>query len=497
MEAVNRLSRRQYIDGEWVESSNKATREIINPYNQEVILEVAEGTEADVERAILAARRAFDEGRYANETGETKGQKARAIADKIKENREELAYLETLDTGKTYEESLVDMDDIHNVFMYFAGLADKDGGELINSPIENTESKVVKEPIGVVTQITPWNYPLLQASWKIAPALATGCSLVMKPSEITPLTTIRVFELMEEVGFPKGVINLVLGAGSEIGDVLSSHPEVDLVSFTGGIKTGKHIMKKAADHVTNIALELGGKNPNIIFDDADFDLAVDQALNGGFFHAGQVCSAGSRIIVHNSIKDKFEKALIDAVKKIRLGNGFDKSTELGPLISAEHRAKVENYMEVAKEDGATIAVGGQRPEREDLQNGFFFEPTVITDCDTSMRIVQEEVFGPVVTVEGFETEEEAIRLANDSIYGLAGGVFTKDIGKAQRVASKMRMGTVWINDFHPYFAQAPWGGYKQSGIGRELGHQGLEEYLETKHILMNTNPEPVKWFSQS
>ncbi|EGQ3357167.1 betaine-aldehyde dehydrogenase [Staphylococcus pseudintermedius] len=497
MEAVNRLSRRQYIDGEWVESSNKATREIINPYNQEVILEVAEGTEADVERAILAARRAFDEGHYANETGEMKGQKVRAIADKIKENREELAYLETLDTGKTYEESLVDMDDIHNVFMYFVGLADKDGGELINSPIENTESKVVKEPIGVVTQITPWNYPLLQASWKIAPALATGCSLVMKPSEITPLTTIRVFELMEEVGFPKGVINLVLGAGSEIGDVLSSHPEVDLVSFTGGIKTGKHIMKKAADHVTNIALELGGKNPNIIFDDADFDLAVDQALNGGFFHAGQVCSAGSRIIVHNSIKDKFEKALIDAVKKIRLGNGFDKSTELGPLISAEHRAKVENYMEVAKEDGATIAVGGQRPEREDLQNGFFFEPTVITDCDTSMRIVQEEVFGPVVTVEGFETEEEAIRLANDSIYGLAGGVFTKDIGKAQRVASKMRMGTVWINDFHPYFAQAPWGGYKQSGIGRELGHQGLEEYLETKHILMNTNPEPVKWFSQS
>ncbi|HEC2153730.1 TPA: betaine-aldehyde dehydrogenase [Staphylococcus delphini] len=497
MEAVNRLSRRQYIDGEWVESSNKATREIINPYNQEVILEVAEGTEADVERAILAARRAFDEGHYANETGEMKGQKVRAIADKIKENREELAYLETLDTGKTYEESLVDMDDIHNVFMYFAGLADKDGGELINSPIENTESKVVKEPIGVVTQITPWNYPLLQASWKIAPALATGCSLVMKPSEITPLTTIRVFELMEEVGFPKGVINLVLGAGSEIGDVLSSHPDVDLVSFTGGIKTGKHIMKKAADHVTNIALELGGKNPNIIFDDADFDLAVDQALNGGFFHAGQVCSAGSRIIVHNSIKDKFEKALIDAVKKIRLGNGFDKSTELGPLISAEHRAKVENYMEVAKGDGATIAVGGQRPEREDLQKGFFFEPTVITDCDTSMRIVQEEVFGPVVTVEGFETEEEAIRLANDSIYGLAGGVFTKDIGKAQRVASKMRMGTVWINDFHPYFAQAPWGGYKQSGIGRELGHQGLEEYLETKHILMNTNPEPVKWFSQS
>ncbi|GGI43395.1 betaine-aldehyde dehydrogenase [Mammaliicoccus stepanovicii] len=496
MELIKKLSRRQFIDGEWVESQNKATREIINPFNQEVIMEVSEGTTEDVERAIQAARRSFDSGEYANEPGEAKGKKVRAIADKIKEHRAELAELETLDTGKTLEESFADMDDIHNVFMYFAGLADKDGGELINSPIPNTESKIVKEPVGVVTQITPWNYPLLQASWKIAPALAAGCSLVMKPSEITPLTTIRVFELMEEVGFPKGVINLVLGAGSDIGDIMSTHKEVDLVSFTGGIQTGKRIMKQAADNVTNVALELGGKNPNVIFDDADLELAVDQALNGGYFHAGQVCSAGSRIIVHNNIKEEFEKALIDRVKKIKLGNGFDETTEMGPLISAEHRNKVEGYMAIAKEDGATIAIGGKRPEREDLQSGFFFEPTVITNCDTSMRIVQEEVFGPVVTVEGFDTEEEAILLANDSIYGLAGGIFSKDIGKAQRVAKQLRMGTVWINDFHPYFAQAPWGGYKQSGIGRELGHDGLAEYLETKHILMNTNPEPVNWFSK-
>ena len=388
------------------------------------------------------------------------------------------------------------MDDIANVFTYFAGLADKDGGEMINSPIPNTESKVVKEPVGVVTQITPWNYPLLQASWKIAPALATGCSLVMKPSEITPLTTIRVFELMEEVGFPKGVINLVLSSGEEIGDTLSGHEEVDLVSFTGGIETGKHIMKNAANHVTNIALELGGKNPNIIFDDADFEVAVDQALNGGYFHIGQVCSAGSRILVHNDIKADFEKALIDRVGKIKLGNGFDDDTEMGPVISTEHRNKIEGYMEIAKEEGATIAIGGKRPEREDLQAGLFFEPTVITDCDTSMRIVQEEVFGPVVTIEGFDSEEEAIKLANDSIYGLAGAVFTKDIGKAQRVANKLKLGTVWINDFHPYFAQAPWGGYKQSGIGRELGKEGLEEYLTSKHILTNTNPEPVNFFSK-
>lgn len=496
MELVKNLERRQFIDGEWVDSANGATREIINPYNQEVIMEVAEGTKEDSERAILAARRAFEEGTYKNETSEVRGQKVRAIADKILEHKEELAKLETLDTGKTLEESRADMEDISNVFMYFAGLADKDGGEVIDSPIPNTQSKVVKEPVGVVTQITPWNYPLLQASWKIGPALATGCSLVMKPSEITPLTTIRVFELMEEVGFPKGVINLVLGKGSEVGDVLSSHKDVDLVSFTGGIQTGKHIMKQTADHVTNIALELGGKNPNIIFDDADFELAVDQALNGAFFHAGQVCSAGSRILVHNDIKDEFEKALIDRAKKIKLGNGFDEDTECGPVISEAHRDKIEKYMEIAKEEGVTIATGGKRPEREDLQDGFFFEPTVITDCNTTQRIVQEEVFGPVVTVEGFSSEEEAIELANDSIYGLAGAIFTKDIGKAERMATKLKMGTVWINDFHPYFAQAPWGGYKQSGIGRELGKEGLEEYLTSKHILTNLNPEPVNWFSK-
>lgn len=339
MELVDHLSRLQYIDGEWVESSNKQTREIINPYNQAVIFEVAEGTAEDSERAILAARRAFEEGTWANETSENRGKKVRAIANLIETHREELAKLETLDTGKTLEESYADMDDIANVFNFFAGLADKDGGEIIDSPIPNTESKVVKEPVGVVTQITPWNYPLLQASWKIAPALATGCSLVMKPSEITPLTTIRVFELMEEVGFPKGVINLVLGKGSEVGEPLSSHKDVDLVSFTGGIQTGKHIMKQAADHVTNVALELGGKNPNIIFADADFELAVDQALNGGFFHAGQVCSAGARILVDNKIKNQFEQALIERIKNIKLGDGFNPETEMGPVISVEHREK--------------------------------------------------------------------------------------------------------------------------------------------------------------
>src|SRR5690606_31095884 len=252
---IEHLSRRQFINGEWVEASNKATRDIVNPYNQEFVISVAEGTEEDAEKAILAARQSFEAGEWSGETTENRSRKVRAIADLIKEHKEELAELETLDTGKTLEESYADMDDIHNVFMYFAGLAGHDGGEIIDSPIPHSESKLVKEPVGVVTQITPWNYPLLQASWKIAPALVTGCSLVMKPSEITPLTTIRVFELMEQVGFPNGVINLVLGKGSEVGEVLASHKEVDLVSFTGGIQTGKHIMKRAAGNVTNIALE--------------------------------------------------------------------------------------------------------------------------------------------------------------------------------------------------------------------------------------------------
>lgn len=496
MMKINDLHNQQYINGRWVDASNKATREILNPYNDEVIFSVAEGTTDDVNSAIRAARNAFESGVWSNITSEQRCAKVREIAELIKTNKNELAKLETLDTGKTLEESYADMDDIYNVFMYFAGLGGNDGGEVIESPILNSESKVVKEPVGVVTQITPWNYPLLQASWKIAPALVTGCSLVIKPSEITPLTTIKLFELMEEAEMPKGVINLVLGSGAQIGDALTTHEEVDLVSFTGGIETGKHIMKKAADRVTNIALELGGKNPNIIFDDADLELAVDQALNAGYFHAGQVCSAGSRIIVHNDIKEKFEEQLVDRVKKIKLGNGFDENTEMGPLISKEHRAKVEKYIEVAKEEGTTIAVGGKRPERDDLKEGYFFEPTVITNCDTSMRIVQEEVFGPVVTVEGFSTEDEAIKLANDSIYGLAGGIFTNDVAKANRVANKLKMGTVWINDFHPYFAQAPWGGYKQSGIGRELGKEGLEEYLVSKHIFTNVDPKPVHWFSK-
>ncbi|WP_091584843.1 betaine-aldehyde dehydrogenase [Alteribacillus bidgolensis] len=483
-----------YIDGAWTEAKSKEVRTIINPYNQENVAEAAEGNREDAKAAIQAARTAFDEGSWAETPANERGELVQKVADFIRRDKEELAELESLDTGKTLEESRADMDDIANVFQYFAGLADKDGGEMIASPIPDSESKVVREPVGVCGQITPWNYPLLQAAWKIAPALAAGNTIVVKPSEITPLTTVKVFELIEEAGFPKGVANLVLGKGADAGAELSESVDVDLVSFTGGIETGKKIMQAASINMKKIALELGGKNPNIVFADADFETAVDQAMNAVFFHAGQVCSAGARLIIEESIHDEFVEELVKRTKNIKLGNGFDESTHSGPLISAEHRDKVEKYVEIGQQEGAKLEIGGKRPEDPELQNGFFFLPTIFTNCRSDMRIVQEEVFGPVLTIETFSSKEEAVAIANDSIYGLAGAVFTTDIAKAEETASKLRMGTVWINDFHPYFAQAPWGGYKQSGIGRELGHIGLEEYTEVKHVFRNKKPEPIHWF---
>ena len=488
------MSKTLYIGGEWISAEKKQTRRIINPFNQEEIATVCEVDRDDAVKAIAAARKAFDEGEWPVLSGLERGQFVLKIAELIRRDLNELAELESLDTGKTIEESKADMDDIANVFQYYAGVADKDGGEVISSPIPDSVSKIVREPIGVCGQITPWNYPLLQASWKIAPALAAGNTIVLKPSEITPLTTIKVFQLIEEAGIPKGAANLVLGPGASVGDELARNLDVDLVSFTGGIETGKKIMQAASGNVKKIALELGGKNPNIVFQDADLETAADQALNAVFFHAGQVCSAGSRLLVDEAIHDEFLAELIKRTKRIKLGNGFHEDTESGPLISAEHRAKVEKYVEIGIEEGAKLETGGKRPDDPALQNGFFYEPTIFSNCKSDMRIVQEEIFGPVLTVESFSSEEEVIRLANDTIYGLAGAVWSKDIEKCERVAQKLRMGTVWINDFHPYFAQAPWGGYKQSGFGRELGKIGLEEYTEVKHIYRNTKPAAVNWF---
>ncbi|WP_181350863.1 betaine-aldehyde dehydrogenase [Thalassobacillus sp. CUG 92003] len=486
--------KQMYINGTWLDAQNGERRTIINPYNQEAIADVPEGDETDTQAAIDAARTAFDQGEWRQTPASDRGRIVLKIAELIERDKQELAELETLDSGKTVSESLDDMSDIAEVFRYYGGLADKDGGEVIESPIPDSRSKVVREPVGVCGQITPWNYPLLQASWKLAPALAAGNTIVIKPSEITPLTTIKVTELIEEAGVPQGVVNLVLGAGAKTGQLLAESHAVDLISFTGGIETGRKIMTAATGNFKKIALELGGKNPNVVFADSDFETALDQALNAVFFHAGQVCSAGARLIIQDDLHDQFVEALVERTKRIKLGSGFEESTQSGPLISREHLEKVENYVKSGIEEGANLLIGGKRPEDPELQNGFFFEPTIFTDCDASMQIVQEETFGPILTIERFHSEEEAVQLANDSIYGLAGAVWTTDIRKAERVSHQLRMGTVWINDFHPYFAQAPWGGYKSSGIGRELGKQGLEEYTEVKHIFENTHPQPLHWF---
>ena len=487
---------KHFIAGEWVDSSSGETREIINPSNGEVIALAAEGTRKDAEVAISAARRAFDTGPWPKTTNHDRAELIREISRLIAENRDELAGLETLDTGKTLPESLWDIEDVIAVFDYYAGLVDHVGSERLETPRTDSESRLVREPIGVCGQICPWNYPLLQASWKVAPALAAGCTVVIKPSEITPLTTVKLTKLIAEAGLPPGVFNLVLGPGDPVGAELAESQLVDLVSFTGGIETGKRIISAAARNVKKIALELGGKNPLIVFSDADLDLAVDHALNGNFFHAGQICSAGARILVQEPIHDAFVAALAERMERIVLGDGFSQGTQMGPLISEDHRTKVEGHIRVATEEGAHLRLGGCRPEDSALEHGFFLSPTLLIGCTDEMRIVREEVFGPVVSVETFDTETEATGRANDNETGLSAGVFTTDLERIERVSKALRFGTVWVNDYNVYFPEAPWGGYRQSGLGRELGTLGLDEYLEVKHVFVNHKPEKLGWFGE-
>jgi betaine-aldehyde dehydrogenase len=482
-----------YIAGKWVPAADGATFESINPFDATVLDTLAEAGPADVDAAVAAAREAFD-GPWRKSTLTERIALLTTIADLLQRDREELARTESLDTGKTLNEARFDVDDSTAVFRYYAA-SSQSAGRVVDPGRLNVVSRIVHEPVGVCALITPWNYPLLQVSWKLAPALAAGNTAVIKPSEITPLSTVALMNLVGEAGVPAGVVNLVLGAGAGAGAALVAHPSVDLISFTGGLATGERIMAAAARGVRRVALELGGKNPNIVFADTDFETVVDNALTAAFLHSGQVCSAGARLIVQDSLYDSLVAELAVRADRIRLGNGLSPETECGPLVSAAQRAKVERYIAVSLAEGAELLAGGGRPAEPELAAGFFLRPTVFGACNRSMTAVREEVFGPVVTVERFSTEEEAIFLGNDTSYGLAGAVWTSDAGRAERVAGALRHGTVWINDYHPYLPAAEWGGFGQSGIGRELGPSGLAEYTEIKHIYHNTAPAPARWFS--
>ena len=482
-----------YINGTWTSGSG-GSAEVINPFDASVIETIDQAGPDDVERAVAAARAAFDTGPWRRTSAAERGALLRRVADLLMRDKEQIAHTETLDTGKTLVESRIDIDDVTAVFRYYADLADKDSGRLVDTGNPAVVSRMVHEPVGVCALITPWNYPLLQLSWKVAPALAAGNTVVIKPSEVTPLTSVLLVRLLEEAGAPQGVVNILLGDGRSVGAPLTEHADVDMVSFTGGLATGQAIMRAGAATVKRVAVELGGKNPNIVFADTVFETVVDNAVTAVFLHAGQVCSAGARLIVEDSLHDELVAEIGRRAERIRLGNGLDEGTESGPLVSAAHRAKIEDFVASAHAEGARLVAGGHRPEEPDLQKGFFYRPTVFADVRRDMRVIREETFGPILTVERFAGEEEAIALGNDTEYGLSGGVWTGDAGRAERVARALRHGTVWINDFGPYVPAAEWGGMKRSGNGRELGPTGLAEYQEHKHIWHNTAPAPAGWF---
>ncbi len=473
------------IGGQWVEAASGKTFDTLNPASGEVLARVAEGDTEDINRAVAAARKAFEGSSWPKLTSSQRGRLLWKVADLIEQNADELAQLETLDNGKPIKYSrAADVALTADHFRYFAGWATKLEGDTIPVSIPNMFTYTLREPLGVVGQIIPWNFPLQMAAWKLAPALACGNTAVLKPAEQTPLTALRLGELICEAGFPEGVVNIVPGFGETAGAALAAHLDVDKIAFTGSTEVGKKILQASAGNLKKVTLELGGKSPNIIFPDADLKFAVRGALNAIFFNQGQVCTAGSRLFIHKSVYDQVMSGLTDMAGKMKLGAGLDPSTELGPLVSQEQLERVTGYIETGKREGATTTTGGNRAGG-DLAQGYFVEPTVFDHVSDDMTIAREEIFGPVVTALPFEEVEEVAARANRSIYGLAAGVWTSDVKKVHRVAAALKAGVVWVNTYNQFDAAAPFGGYKQSGYGREMGHAVLDAYTQIKTVWVN------------
>ena len=479
-----------YINGEFCDSVSRKYFPVLDPSTEEIIAEVPEAGEADVNRAVAAARAAFDSGAWPQTTAQERGRILFRLAERIRKESASLAELEARNSGKPIVEAEYDMADCATCFEYYGGLATKVLGH-VNPVPDNAISLSLKEPVGVAAQIIPWNYPLLMAAWKLAPAIAAGCTCVLKPAEQTPLTALEFAGFLADAGLPPGVVNIIAGFGETAGAPLVRHADVDKVAFTGSASVGKQIVKMAADTVKRVTLELGGKSPNIFFADADFEAAIDGALFGVFINQGEVCSAGSRILVEKSIYSKFVDAMAAKAKTIRLGPPLERETKMGPLVSRDQYERVNSYLAVGKQE-AKLAAGGGRPAK--FAKGYYVEPTVFYDVNNSARIAQEEIFGPVAAVIPFSNETEAIGIANATPYGLAAAVWSRDIFKAFRVVKALRAGIVWVNHMQPTYVEAPWGGYKQSGFGRELGPFGIEEYLETKQVHINLNEQPIGWY---
>jgi len=470
-----------FINGRWVDSVSGKTFDTLNPATEKVITSVAEGDSADIDLAVAAAREAFENGPWKKTDARDRGRILLKIAGLIERNKDELALLDTLDNGKPINETTkADIPLVIDCFLYYAGWADKIHGETI--PVRGDFfNYTLREPVGVVGQIIPWNFPLLMAAWKIAPALACGNTIVLKPAEQTPLSALRLGEICQEAGLPDGVLNIVTGYGPTAGAALAEHMDVDKIAFTGGSATGRIIMQAASKNLKRISLELGGKSPNIVFADSDIDSAVDGAMTGIFFNQGEVCCAGSRLFIEKSIHEEFIDKLSNKAANMRVGNPEDTGTQMGAQVSKEQFDKILGYIETGKQEGAKLVIGGERCG----ERGYFIKPTIFDAVDNNMRIAKEEIFGPVVSAITFDDVDEVVRQGNLSVYGLAAAVWTRDIKKAHRLARDLKAGTIWINTYNAFDAASPFGGFKQSGFGRELGVHALELYTHVKSVWIN------------